>query len=598
MKRRIVAAVALVALACAAGVRAQPDPNKVLRVAFPIAETGFDPQAAGDAYSNYVNRAIFDPLYKYDYLTRPYKLAPNTAAAMPEISADGLTWTIRVKPGIYFADDPAFKGRRRELTAQDYVYSIKRILDPRMRSNALTVVQGRFVGGDEAVARAKETGKFDYDAPMEGLQTLDRFTMRFKLNFPDYELLANLTTTNLAAVAREVIETYGDASGWAMANPVGTGPYRLKDWRRSQRILLEPNPGFRDERYPEAADAADRALTAKLKGRKLPLIGQIEISIIEESNPRLLAFQKGSLDFAAVPIDLVPNVLEADNKLKPELAKKGVKLYRDVQPAISYLYFNMEDPVVGGYTPEKIALRRAIAMAYNIDDDIRVLRQGQGAVATQVVPPGMSGHDSTLDARTKYDVAGARALLDKLGYKDRNGDGIREAPDGKPLTISLASPPSTQDRQGDELWQRSFNALGVRVEFVKQKWPDLLKMARLGQLQAWRLGNINTTPEGFGFHGLLYSKNAGFSNLARFNLPEYDRVYEKARSLPDSAERTRELRRMSELVNAYAPWVMLAFRVENVLVQPWVLGYKNNPTYQYPFPYLDIDTARRDAATK
>jgi len=593
---RALAAALAIGLACAAPAHAQPDPGKVLRVSFPIAETGFDPQAAGDAYSNYVNRAIFDPLYKYEYLTRPYKLVPNTAAAMPEISADGLTWTMRVKPGIYFADDPAFKGKRRELTAGDYVYAIKRILDPRMRSNALTIVQGRFVGADDVVAKARETHQFDYEAPIEGLQVIDRYTLRFKLNFPDYELLANLTSTNTAAVAREVIETYRDATGWTMANPVGTGPYKLKDWRRGQRIVLEPNPGFRDERYPDAADPADRAHFAKLKGRKLPLIGQIEISVIEESNPRLLAFANGSLDFLAVPVDLVPNVLETDNTLKPDLAKKGVALFRDVQPAISYMYFNMEDPVVGGYAPEKVALRRAISMAYNFDDDIRVLRQGQGMVATQVIPPGMSGYDATLDVHTRYDVAAARALLDKFGYKDRDGDGMREAPDGKPLTIVMASTPVAQDRQGDELWQRGMNAIGVRVEFLKQKWPDLLKMARLAQLQAWRLGNINTTAEGFGFYGLLYSKNAGFSNLARFSLPEYDRVYEKARSLPDSPARTRELRRMSELVSAYAPWVLMAFRIENVIVQPWVMGYKYNPTYQYPFPYLDIDTARRTAA--
>ncbi|MEO7500883.1 MAG: ABC transporter substrate-binding protein, partial [Casimicrobiaceae bacterium] len=418
MKRAAFVALALAGLLCAApGAHAQPAPAKVLRVAFPIAETGFDPQAAGDAYSNYVNRAIFDPLYKYEYLAPSPRLAPNTAAALPEISPDGLTWTIRVKPGIYFADDPAFKGRRRELTAHDYVYSIKRILDPKMRSNALTVVQGRFAGADDAVANATATGRFDYDAPIEGLRALDRFTLRFKLNFPDYELLANLSTTQLSAVAREVIDAYGDASGWAMANPVGTGPYRLKSWRRGQRIVLESNPGFRDERYPASTDATGRAPAGSPAGRKLPLIGQVEISIIEESNPRLLAFQQGSLDFVAVPIDLVPKVLEPDQKLRPEFAKQGITLYRDVQPAISYLYFNMEDAVVGGYTPERIALRRAVAMAYNIEDDIRVLRQGQGAVATQLVPPGMSGHDPSLDVRTKYDIPAARALLDKFGYK-------------------------------------------------------------------------------------------------------------------------------------------------------------------------------------
>ena len=567
---------------------AQPDAGKTIRVAFPIAETGFDPQAGGDAYSNYVNRQIFDPLYKYEYLTRPYRLVPNTAAALPDISPDGKTWTIKIRPGIYFADDPAFKGKRRELTAADYVYSLKRLLDPKMRSNFLQIVEDRFVGADAVVAKARNGGTFDYDTPIEGLQAIDRYTLRFRLNFPDYELLANLTTTPTAAVAREVVEAYRDPSGWVMANPVGTGPYRLKDWRRAQRIVLEANPTFRDERYPEPASATDRALVKTLAGRNLPLVSRVEISIIEEANPRLLAFMQKQLDFLAVPNEVISNVMAPDGKLEPALAKQRVTLQRDVQPAISYLYFNMEDPVVGGYAPDRIALRRAIAMGYDADEEIRVIRQGQGKPMTQLIPPNMSGHDPTFNAGLSHDVAAAKALLDKFGYKDRDGDGYRELPDGRALTIKMASTPAVVDRQNNELWQRNMNAIGIRVEFVTQKWPDLLKMARLGQLQTWRLGNINTTPEGFGFAGLLYGPHAGFSNLARFNLPEYNRLYEQARALPDSPDRTKLLRKMSEIVAAYAPWVLLAFRIENVVVQPWLIGYKYNPTYQFPFPYLDV----------
>jgi peptide/nickel transport system substrate-binding protein len=573
---------------------AQAVATKVLRVAFPIAETGFDPQAAGDAYSNYVNRAIFDPLYRYDYLARPYKLVPNTAAGMPDISADGKTWTIHVRKGIYFADDAAFKGKRRELVAADYVYAIKRILDPRLRSNSLQAVDGRFVGADALVAKAKETGRFDYDAPLAGLQALDRYTLRFQLVFADYELLSNLTTTAFAAVAREVIEAYADTTGWAMANPVGTGPFRLKDWRRGQRIVLEANPGFRDERYPAPGDA-DQKLGKSLTGRRLPLVGRVEISIIEEAQPRLLAFQQKQLDWLAVPSNLVSKVLDAQNRPNAELERAGVRLERSIQPAIAYTYFNLEDPVVGGYTPARIALRRAIAMGYDVDEDIRVLRQRQGMPATQVVPPGMSGHDATFDGRVKYDVAQARALLDKFGYKDRDGDGFREQPDGTPILLKLASGTSAQDRELEEFWKRSLDALGLRVEFVKQKWPDLLKAARLGQIQMWGLGNISTTPDGFGFFGLLYGGNAGFSNLSRFALPEYDRLYEKARSLPDGPERLQAERRMSELVFAYAPWVLTAFRYENVLVQPWVRGYKYNPTFQFPFAYVDVERSGADA---
>src|SRR6185436_9950572 len=153
--------------------------------------------------------------------------------------------------------------------------------------------------------------------PMEGLQAPDRYTLRFKLNFADYELLANLTTVATAGTAREVIEAYADGTGWVMANPVGTGAYRLKEWRRGQKIVLEANPTFREVLYPESSDPADKAIVAKFKGRRLPLIGQIEVSIIEEANPRLQAFERGQLDYIEIPVDLVANVLEPDNKLKP-----------------------------------------------------------------------------------------------------------------------------------------------------------------------------------------------------------------------------------------------------------------------------------------
>ncbi|MGH8714919.1 MAG: ABC transporter substrate-binding protein, partial [Casimicrobiaceae bacterium] len=345
----------LAALACAPARAA--DPAKVLRVAIPIAETGFDPQAAGDASSNYFNRVIFDPLYKYDYLARPFRLVPNTAAALPDISADRKTLTIKVRPGIYFADDPVFHGRRRELVAADYAYSIKRALDPAMRSNSLNLYEGRFVGADAVIARARQTGKFDYDAPIEGLQALDRYALRLKLNFPDAELLSNLTVSGSAAVAREVIEAYGAPNGWTMANPVGTGPYRLKEWRRGQRIVLEANPGFREDYYPASSDAADRALSKALAGRRLPMIGRIEVSVIEEANPRLLSFEQDLQDYLLVPPDLASNVLDPGNKLKQRLLLKGIRLERDAQPAITGLAFNMEDPVVGGYDKARIALR-------------------------------------------------------------------------------------------------------------------------------------------------------------------------------------------------------------------------------------------------
>ncbi len=278
-----------------------------------------------------------------------------------------------------------------------------------------------------------------------------------------------------------------------------------------------------------------------------------------------------------------------DNKPLPRFANAGVSLAREVQPSISYTYFNMEDPAVGGYTQDKVALRRAISMAYNVDEDIRVLRQGQGTPATQVIPPNVTGHDPKFAGHVKFDPESAKALLDKFGYVDRDKDGWRDLPDGKPFVLKIASTPAALDRQRSELWQRNLTAVGIRVEFVNQKFPDLIKMALAGQLQAWSVGNISTTPEGYQFLGLLYGGFAGLSNLARFKQPDYDRLYDQSRSLPDSPERTKLFREMTQIVSAYSPWVLSAYRFENVVVYPWVMGYKHNAFQQHPWMYFDLD---------
>jgi ABC-type transport system substrate-binding protein len=575
---------------------AQPkwaDPAKTIRVMFPIAETGFDPQATSDYYSSHVERSIFEALYTFDYLARPPKVVPNTAAAMPEISADGKTWTIRIKPGLHFADDPAFKGKKRELVAADYVYSFKRLLDPKMRAPFLWYLDGKIAGADEVLAKAKQDGKLDYGAPMEGLKALDRYTLRITLKEPDYVMLGYLTQSALAAVAREVIDAYGDASGWAMANPVGTGPYRLAQWRRGQRIVLEANSNYREEYFPEAGEPGDRELIAKMKGKRLPQVGRIDISIIEESNPQLLAFNSGELDYVNVPADLVANVLDPENGLKPEYSKEGVTLHRVTQPSLAYTYFNMEDPVVGGYTPEKIALRRAMIMGFNTEEMIKVWWQGQALAATQPIPPGVAGHSSGFVARPPYDPAAARALLDKFGYVDRDKDGFRELPDGKPFTIVMASTPTGRDRERDELWKKNMTAIGIRIDFMKQKWPDLLKMGRAGKLQMWPVGWINTYGEGDAFMQLLYSENIGQSNYSRFALPEYDELYRKSKRVPDGPERNALYRKMAELVAAYNPWDLGVYRIENTLVRPWVLGYKKHVNLEHAWKYLDVDPVRQ-----
>ncbi len=571
------------------------DPAKTVRVMFPIAETGFDPGATSDYYSSHIQRAIFDPLYTFDYLARPYRFVPNTAAAMPEISADGRTWTIRIKPGIYFAADAAFKGAKRELTADDYVFAWKRLLDPRMRAPFLWYLEGKIAGADGVLAKAKEAGKLDYDAPIEGLKAIDRYTIRLVLKEPDYVMLGYMSQTPMAAVAREVIEAYGDASGWAMANPVGTGPYRLAQWRRGQKIVLEANPEFREEYFPENGEPGDRELIAAMKGKRLPQVGRIEVSIIEESNPQLLAFNSRELDYANVPADLVANVLDPGDTLKSRYVAEAVRLARVMQPSLAYCYFNMDDPVVGGYTPERIALRRAIIMGFNTHDLVNVWYQGQAVPATQPIPPPVAGHSAKFDVNVKYDPATAKALLDRFGYTDRDGDGWRDLPDGRPLVLSMGSSTSGRDRERDELWKKSMSSIGIRIEFIKQKWPDLLKMGRAGKLQMWPVGWITTYGEGDAFMQLLYSRNIGQSNYARFVNAEYDELYRQSKRIPDGPERSAIYRKMAGIVAAYNPWDLGVYQYQNTLVRPWMQGYKKHVYYEHAWKYYDVDLARQQA---
>ena len=591
MRKIPVAALAVALLAgflAAAPCAAESD--RVLRVAFNTAESGFDPQAVSDNYSYMVCDAIFDALYTYDYFARPPRLVPNTAAGMPEVTDGGRTFTIRVQPGIYFADDPAFKGKRRELTAQDYVYSIKRNFDPKVRSVVLYIFEHQLLGLDEALVAARRTNRFDYDAPIAGLEAIDRYTLRFRFRNPYYVFQHWLTYVSLAAVAREVVAAYGDETHRVTEHPVGTGAYRLGEWKRAQRIVLEANPGYRKETFPApgpGSEPGDAAIAKGLVGRQLPLVPRVEIDIVEEAQPRLLLFDTGKLDYVEVPPSIADLVLDKD-KLKPAYAQRHMVLHRQIDPGLYYTFFNMDDAVVGGFAPAKIALRRAIALGYDRGGAIRILRSGQGIPAAQLPPPGFAGYDAAIPAVDAYDPVAARALLEKFGYRDRDGDGYREMPDGKPLTLVQASTTSTAARASDELWKRNMDAIGIRVRFVKNSWPEILRMAEASQLMMWGLGTVASISDADTFYSSYFGGNVGASNYARFRFAEYDRLYEESRTLADERARIALFRRMNDIVAAYSPWIIGEHTFGNVVAQPWLRGFKPDPLLRYQWKFYDV----------
>ena len=572
------------------------DPNKVLRVAFNAPETGFDPAKVNDVYSLGVIENINEPLMIYGYLEEPLKLRPNTISAMPEFSDGGKVITFHIKPGIYFADDPAFKGKKRELTAADYAYSFKRFADPVVNSPNASTFTDFIVGMDEASARASKSGHFNYDAPIAGVQTPDRYTLKLTLKKPGYVFLYSLGSPIAGAVAREVIEAYGKDT---LSHPVGSGPFRLAEWKPGNRIVLTANPSYRKVVFNEhPANPGDAALAAKLNGKTLPMASRIDIKVIEEEQPRWLSFLNKQLDVTAVPKSAMKTALHVDpatddTTLNPKLAKRGIKLSHSTALNITYAFFNLKDPVVGGYSKDKIALRRAIAMAYPVKREVIPLLYGNQAAPVQgIVPAGMVGFNPKLDLQVPYDPATANALLDEFGYKI-GPDGYRTLPNGKSLLVEQATQGGGFDKQLNQIWQKTFDSIKVRVRFKVAKWNENLKATYAYKLQMWTLGGFAATPDGDDFVQSFSSKLIGQGNKTGFSVPAYDRAYDQSQLLPDGPERQALFDKMNKLVAAYQPYVLGVSMYTNSMSHGYVQGYKPHPINSVGGFWRYVDIAPR-----
>jgi ABC-type transport system substrate-binding protein len=574
------------ALCCICSIAGAADATKILRVASPDIGT-LDPQQFSDDPSFQVLMAIYEPLYEWDYLASPPKLSPLTAATPLAITDDGKTWTAHLKPGIFFTDDPAFKGKPRELVAEDYVYSYKRWLDPNLRRGGSPITTDLIVGMRPVVDAARKSGKLDYDRPIEGLRALDRYTLQLKLTEPNYPIIRDLLGF-VGAVAREVV----DASGADIrTRAVGTGPFRLREWKRGSRIVLDANPAYRRIRFPESSEPARAALVRSMQGKVLPQIGVVEVNIIDEDLPRMLQFEQGGLDYIGIRGE-VANRLLADGALKPEYARRGITRHVFPEPFLFSFYFNVADPVIGGLSSERIALRRAIAAALDVETLVKVVYAGYALPANQIVPPGVGGHDTTLPTKPLYDPATAKALLDRFGYR-KGADGYRNTPDGKPLTLTLTLRSGPVSREIQTLTKRDLDAIGLRTDYRLTPFQDAIKELERGQFQMY-FGGFGGSPSGWPELFQLYSKQPQRVNVSQFKLDEYDRAGDKFLRSATDAEQVAAARKMTELARTYMPEMPAIFRLQNDFVQPWLLGFSPQVFSTY-WKYLDIDLARRES---
>ena len=596
----------LLILAALNGAHAQDKPGeKVLRYAFQIAETGFDPAQISDLYSRIAARNMFEALYDFDYLARPVVVIPRSAEALPVIADNYRSFTVKIKKGIYFADDPAFcdkdgsNCKKRELTAQDFVYSYKRHFDPTINSYAYdSLRESKLIGMDALRLEAeKPGGKFNYDKEVEGLRALDRYTLQFKLEESRPRFIYQMVDPSLVgAVAREVVEKYGDK---IMEHPVGTGAFKLQEWTRSSKMVFVKNPNYREVRYedganPAADDAAGQKLLSEMKGRRIPMIDRVEISVIEENQPRWLSFLSADQDLLERLPNAFSNQAIPNNTLAPFLVKKGISMQRSPNSDVTVTYFNMEDPTVGGYKPVNVALRRAIALAYNSEEEIRRPRRNQAIPAQGPIQPGRFATDNTFKTEmSDYNPARAMALLDMFGYVDKNGDGWRDMPDGSPLVLQYATQPDQASRELNEIWKKYMTAVNIKIEFKTGKWPEQLKASRAGKLMMWGLGFSAADPDPTDALGLAYGPSKGEGNLARYQNAAFDKVYMQQLMMPDGPERKAALQHLTRIMVADMPYKFSTHRILTDMTQPWVIGYNRHPFDNGIFwRYIDIDTSK------
>jgi len=566
---------------------AGPPPDRVLHVELPSAETTLDPAVIQDLMSSQIASTLFEGLVTYDYLARPARIVPLLAESLPELSADGRTLLFHLKRGVVFADDPAFGGKIHELRASDVAFTLLRLMDPVLHSPYTFLLEGKVVGLDALARAARDAHRgIDYEAHIAGIEVVDDYTLRIRLNAPDPNFLHALAQPNLGIMAPEVARYYGTTIG---EHPVGTGPYRLSRWVRASALTLDANPRYRERHwdFDPGDDPEARALAATMHGKRIPSLPRVEIKVIEEPQSAWLAFQRGELDLLFMNPKMAPVVL-AQGKLRPELRARGYQLSRSVRAEINFNYLNPHDPMIGGMDAAHIALRRAILMVQDADAFINVILKGEAERLRYPIPPGVVGADPDYASLLEYDPATANALLDAYGFRP-GSDGWRRQPDGGPLVVHYWRQHEGDTRDFEELFKRGLDQIHLRLEGRTVPFPDLLKAERDCQVTT-RLGIWGADyPDGDDFMQVFYGPNTGANNLPCYQNPAYDALYRQSHDLPAGPARDALYHRMARMLEVDGVVKVSHTRLFNMLMQSRVLGFRKSLMESIvEWPFVDL----------
>lgn len=558
----------------------QKTDERILNLAVSAEIKGMDPIYANDRYSGNEVARVYEGLLEYHYLKRPYTLTPNLAEAMPTVSEDGLTYTFKIKKGVFFQDDAAFAGGKgRELTAQDFVFSIKRLADPKLQGLGFWLLDGKIAGLNEWREKYQELPKTDYDDPVEGLKATDKYTLVFKLKKPFPQFLYSLAMPFTFAVAREVVEKYGKEF---INHPVGTGPFQIASFSPNlKRLEYSKNPSFRKKLYPtDASEELKEAGYLADAGKELPLVNKLIVNVMIESQPRWLSFQKGKVDYLEIPKDNFDTAVTPDRKLSGEFAEKGISL--EVTPSldVTYTAFNHDLELF-----KNRKLRQAMSLAYDVNESNRLFYNNTALPAQSIVPPGIAGNiKGYVGPYRGPDIEQAKKLLAEAGY-----------PEGKGLpVITYDCPSSTVSRQIGEYFKKQMAQIGITIKVMTNPWPELQKKITKRQVQMYGIAWGADYPDAENFLQLIYGPNrAPGANGSGYDNAEFNKLFASAAIMQDSPERTALYEKMNRMAAEEIPWIFGVHRQTYLLKHSWMKNYVQSDFEHGNAQYLNVDLAKK-----
>jgi ABC-type transport system substrate-binding protein len=545
---------------------------------------GIDPIRSSTQYDNIAVSQLYECLLQYKYLKRPLELEPLLLAEMPTIAADGVTWQFKLKKGVLFHDDKCFpQGKGRELIASDVFYSWKRMADEENTPKGWWLFKDTIVGFDDFYDQENAAQEFNYDAPVEGFKIINDHEFHVVLTKPVHRFSWILAMPFSAIVAREAVEKYGTTFPH---HPVGTGAFRLEEggWNPGHRLFLERNPNYHDCFYPDEAEPEDiaRGLT-KPAGTKLPIVDRVEYKMFVQDQPMWLNFLAKRVDYAECPAEFFDDAfVKRTQKLRPSFRDDGITSQPIVLLDFIFIGFNMEDELVGGYTPEKRALRQAISLAVDLDERNRIFYNGINVVYDGMIPPTLAGAPQTKRGPVSYrgpNLQKARKLLAKAGY-----------PAGKGLPdIDYYTSRGRNNQEQTELLTRQLSKIGVKLKPKLVDFSQLMDVVDNKKAPIFSFAWGSDYPDGENNLALFYGPNESpGSNHFNYKNPEYDRMYQRAIVMVPSEERTKLYEKMRDIVLEDCAFIGSMARTRFYLSHGHLKNFKPTEDF-YNWPkYLDL----------